>query len=165
MSHQIPLDALIDDNDDFSFTQVIFNTNSLRYFEPSTEENAAEEASVETAFQIDVTDESAATGCVLIDVGVVDGNVDDFLGIQVSIATLPGTVTDVPCVTIGAGLGDKEITVYQVGADLLVRYTTDGKLIAVPNADGTLSTTLTDGPNDVPPLNASPYFGTDDTQA
>lgn len=74
----------------------------------------------EKNFQIDVRDQRESSGNIYIDVGAVEGEVDDFLGIAVEVGQVDGE--DVPCVHVNyPGFGDVAFTVYKFGENLIIR--------------------------------------------
>jgi uncharacterized protein YydD (DUF2326 family) len=118
-SKETPLDDLIDENEDFSFSQVILDVDSPCYKSGGSVQDAIA-SDIAKAFQIDVTDECETKGCLTVEIGSVEGHLNTYLNIKVNVAKLPGTQLSVPCVEISNGVIGQTTTVYQAGNDLTI---------------------------------------------
>jgi hypothetical protein len=75
---------------------------------------------VHQPFQMDITDTRSTTGQLYVDLGPVEGNIDDSLQVIVEVNTLPGTDTDVQCLHVAINNMDNLFTLFKRGDDLIM---------------------------------------------
>jgi hypothetical protein len=115
MSQETPLDDLIDENEDFSFTQTIFDTNSPFYSLNAGNAGGDTEGISEQIFEINVIDACSTKGCVIVEVGSTEGHLDDSISVEISAAQPPGGGLSAPRVVITNELSGQRLTIHRAG--------------------------------------------------
>lgn len=93
--------------EDFSFTQKVWPSDS-RHYDPMGHE-------ISDVFQIAVTDNTGNLGQVQVDIGPVEGVLDDIVSVTVEAARLPDTKFTVPRITVEHQLTGGAVVMHATG--------------------------------------------------